>query len=83
MNWELVDRCLKFKELPIIIVAETMADIFGFVSVYGRVQYCGDSCFENEELVCLGKPPEFLRGECYLTRNYVLRFSSNIETFWR
>lgn len=55
-NQELWDTIIsKYRDIPIVIAGDTVADIFGWTSTYGKWSYIGDKSFEDESLVCVAE----------------------------
>jgi hypothetical protein len=68
----------KYTHLPIIVAGESMADILGWTSVVGKLQYIGDKKYENRDLCCLSESG--YTGNSFMGSGGQLRFMSNIET---
>ena len=79
-NIELLDLCRKNRELPIIIVGESMADLCGYVSTYGRISYCGKRLYENDIFSCKGDIPTFIHGKHFFKFGGNIKFADSVET---
>ncbi|MDR1643542.1 MAG: hypothetical protein LBT59_27925 [Clostridiales bacterium] len=52
-DFDLYKDCIKYSDLPILIVGETMANIYGWVSVCNHYQYYGPEKYKEHGLNCL------------------------------
>ena len=77
---EIVEALEIYKDFPIIITSESMADILGWTETAGRIQYLGDPKYENDVLFCKGEKL-FFEGLGLRKSGGNLKFMSNVEAF--
>ena len=79
-NENLVAACLKYKDYPVVVAGESMADLCGFTQTEGRIRFCGDPKYENEGLYHIGPLSDGIVGRSHMRSGGALKFANAVET---
>ena len=79
VNVEMLGVCKLYRELPIIIISESMADLCGYVSTFGKITFCGPPEVENKLFIYKGDKPDFISGNHFLSVGGNIRFADSVE----
>lgn len=70
----------KYKDTPIVIAGDTVADIYGWTSTYGKWSYIGDKSYEDDNLVCVAEVmPKTYKCSCMSSDGGCLRYLDNVS----
>jgi len=73
------ELCREYRDLPIVVGGYGMADLMGWTSTAGKIQFVGDSAYNNEYFQSIGVNNYFV-GRSWFISGSNLKFMSNIET---